>query len=399
MPILSARCRTRTPHEPRSLDDALAFVHYDGMSELDTATGSGPAGELSFPPVGRAESGQKLLQFLQRRLNLPPALLHRWIRTGQTRLNGRRAKPFARVNSGDVVRVPPFATTLAAQTGALALDGHAAAPPAKDDAPREAPAPPPGVLPLPPLVNKLGDIWAFNKPTGLPTHPGTGHEDSLSTRLAAHAPGAAFPPTPAHRLDKETSGILLVAATHAALRELQQTFRERRLVKEYVAWVAGRWPWLEPRLLHNHVRKEGAPGAERMHMCQPAPDAREALCVVRPLNTGVKASLVQIRLITGRTHQIRVQLAGLGHPVLGDAKYGHRRRDGSPGMRLHALRITLPDGQAVACLPDWPEPQALDILPIPIPMVAEEDLAPRYKNISSLSDPSPAAGTLPDALH
>lgn len=367
------------------------------MSERETAADPGPADGLPFPPVGRAESGQKLLHFLQRRLNLAPALLHRWIRTGQIRLNGRRAKPFARVGEGDVVRLPPFAGALAAQAGTPLTDGRAAEPPKAAESPGAPDAASvtgagPG---LPPLVGTLGDIWAFHKPAGLPTHPGTGHEDSLSTRLAAHAPGAAFPPTPAHRLDKDTSGILLAAATHAALRELQQAFRERRIIKEYVAWTAGRWPFEGPRLLRAHLRKEGAPGAERMRVCAPgceAPDAREALCVVRPLVIGEAASLLQIRLITGRTHQIRVQLAALGHPVLGDGKYGRGRRDGCPGLCLHALRVVLPDGRALACLPDWAPPYALEALPEPMPREAVE-AAP-----AEIS-PTPAAGTAPGVPH
>lgn len=388
------------PPGRRSLDDSRAFRHYGGMPEHDTTADSGPAGDAPFPRVGRAESGQKLLQFLQRRLNLPPALLHRWIRTGQARLNGRRAKPFARVALGDTVRVPPFALTLAAQAGARGQDGAAAPPPgtaapaAGGTADARAPAAAP---PLPPLVGVFGDIWVFNKPAGLPTHPGTGHEDSLSARLAAHAPGAAFPPTPAHRLDRATSGIILVAATHDALRALQQQFRERRLAKEYVAWVEGRWPWPGPRLLRGHIRKEGAPGAERMRPCAPGPDAREAVCVVRPLVAGARTSLVQVRLITGRTHQIRVQLSALGHPVLGDAKYGRGRRDECPGMRLHALRVTLPDGRRVACLPDWPGAQALSVIPDPMPEAPEAVSPDAATALAPTSHP--AAGPRPGEPH
>ena len=319
---------------------------------------------MPFPPVGLAESGQKLLQFLQRRLNLPPALLHRWIRTGQARLNGRRAKPFVRVNLDDVVRLPPFAITLAAQAGAPALDGHAATLANMTDSASN-------LAPLPPLAGTHGDIWAFHKPAGLPVQPGSGHEDSLSSRLAAHAGGAAFVPTPAHRLDKDTSGILLVAATHTALRMLQEAFRKRLLLKEYVAWVAGAWPWAEPRLLRNYLAKAGGPGTERICPCAKGPDAREALCVVAPLGTSPGKSLVQIRLITGRTHQIRVQLAALGHPVLGDGKYGQGRRH-CPGLCLHALRLVLPDGTSFECLPDWAEPLALTTLPPPMADAADK---------------------------
>lgn len=369
-----------------SLDAGRAFSHYGRMSELKTAADAGPADGAPFPPVDRTESGQKLLQFLQRRLKLPPALLHRWVRTGQVRVNGRRAKPFARVNEGDVVRLPPFAGALAAQAGASATHGRAA------QFPQGAPG---DALPLPPLVAALGDVLAFHKPGGLATHPGTGHADSLSGRLAAHAPGAPFVPTPAHRLDRDTSGILLVGATHAALRELQRAFRERRVVKEYVAWVEGEWPDAAPRLLRSRLAREGPPGAERVRVCRPgreAPDAREALCIVRPLRAGPGASLVQIRLLTGRNHQIRVQLAELGHPVLGDAKYGKGRRESCPPLCLHALRVILPGGWAAECLPDWPPPYALDAPPEPMPTEAVEAACGHFS-------PNPDAGEGSGAPH
>ncbi|MDE7241913.1 MAG: RNA pseudouridine synthase [Desulfovibrio sp.] len=255
-------------------------------------------------------------------------------------------------------------------------------------------------MPLPTLVARLGAILVFHKPAGLPTHPGTGHADSLSSRLRAHAAGVSFIPTPAHRLDRDTSGILLVAATHEALRDLQQAFRERRVVKEYVAWVDGEWPHPAPRLLRSHLRKEGAPGAERVRACGPdgeaAPGGREALSIVRPLRIGRDASLVQVRLLTGRTHQIRVQLAELGHPVLGDAKYGKGRRDDCPGLCLHALRVTLPDGRALECLPDWTGSRALDALPGPMPTEAAEGVPDMASGHFS---PKPAAGHASGAPH
>ncbi|MGE9985861.1 RluA family pseudouridine synthase [Desulfovibrio sp. SGI.169] len=313
--------------------------------------------QQNIPVVGEAESGQKILQFLQRRLNLPPALLHRWIRTGQVRLNGGRCKPFARVQTGDMLRLPPFALKMAAQSGA-----------APTTAATQAPPPPEGdqgrIPPLPPVVGTAGAIWALRKPAGLPTHPGTGHSDSLATRLAARYDQAAFRPTPAHRLDKDTSGVLLVAASFEALRRLQEAIRERALIKEYVAWVRGGWPWAETRLLRHHLRKETARGYEKMRAVNANGAAREALCLVRPLRVRAGESLLLIRLFTGRTHQIRVQLASLGHPVLGDAKYGPQARPAESGpMYLHALRVILPGGRVFACLPDWAGEHAVSVLP------------------------------------
>lgn len=304
---------------------------------------AGPA--VDPPAVTPAEAGQKLLQFLQRRFGLPPALLHRWIRTGQVRLNGARCKPFARVDAGDVVRVPPFAQHLAA-------DGAA---PAFPPAPRR---------PLPPRLDSGGDLWVFDKPAGLPVHPGTGHDDSLSTRLAAHFPTASFCPTPAHRLDRDTSGVLLVAASYAALRAVHAALQAGTLVKEYVAWVRGAWPWRGVRLLRHRLRKSASGGFEKMRAG--GDGGREACCLARPLDRRDGASLLLLRLLTGRTHQLRVQLAVLGHPVLGDGKYGPARAAAHGCLYLHSLRVTLPDGRCFACLPPWEGARALARLPEPL---------------------------------
>ena len=130
--------------------------------------------------VDPREGGQKLLQFLQRRLDLPPSLLHRWIRTGQVRINGGRAKPFGLVAAGDSVRLPPFALGMSRRSKAT---GGQASPEQEHEPRQRTQALPPAPRPL----QKDGDLWVFCKPAGLPTHPGTGHEDSLSSRLAARA--------------------------------------------------------------------------------------------------------------------------------------------------------------------------------------------------------------------
>ncbi|WP_165175305.1 RluA family pseudouridine synthase [Desulfovibrio sp. ZJ369] len=338
-------------------------------SDDTSAPAPDPASSIAVtdsPVVSEAESGQKLLQFLQRRLNLPPALLHRWVRTGQIRINGGRCKPFARVRRDDVIRLPPFALKMAAQSNGSAerdLAGRTLLP---ERMAFPVAAPSASLPPLPVIVRAEGPIWAVFKPAGLPTHPGTGHSDSLATRLAAHHAGAIFKPTPAHRLDKETSGILLVAASFEALREIQQAMRERAVIKEYVAWVRGRWPYAETRLLRHHLRKSFERGYEKMRAVKSSDSdhsAREALCLARPLRVQEQESLLLIRLLTGRTHQIRVQLASLGHPVLGDAKYGMPEDSAAGRMYLHALRIVLPRGEAFACLPEWPGRRALHALP------------------------------------
>ena len=228
--------------------------------------------------------------------------------------------------------------------------------------------------PAPRPLQKDGDLWVFCKPAGLPTHPGTGHEDSLSSRLAARAGDAPFKPTPVHRLDKDTSGILLVAASFSVLRELTTALRERQMKKEYLAWVEGRWPHTGVRLFRHWLRKEADNGREQMHVRQtgaPGNGETEALLLVRPVRVEDRRSLLLVRLLTGRTHQIRAQLSSLGHPIEGDVKYGARGRAAGTPMYLHAMRVILPDGRRFACLPDWPA----DRLPQAVPDEIDEAAA------------------------
>ena len=351
-----------------------------------SAIGSGTQSLPEQPMVQETESGQKLLQFLQRRLNLPPTLLHRWVRTGQVRINGSRCKPFARVQTGDIVRLPPFAFKMAEESAATAESQETTD---FESGTRKA-----GFPPLPPMIGTDGYLWAFNKPAGLPTHPGTGHDDSLSSRLTAYFADAPFKPVPVHRLDKETSGVLLVAASYEALAKAQEALRSGTMSKEYVVWVQGGWPFAETQLLRHFLRKDSAQGYEKVRPAAPGEaDSREALCLVRSLRVGTRQSLLLVRLLTGRTHQIRVQLSAMGYPVVGDPKYGTAPRRHVPrgasslpaparmgdtdkakllpseGLMLHALRVTMPCGRIFSCLPAWAGEHALEQMPDPMETV------------------------------
>ena len=302
--------------------------------------------------VSTAEAGQKLLQFLLRRLSLPQPLLHRWIRTGQIRLNGGRAKPFGRVETGDSVRLPPFALRMDATAQAEGASSSSSSAASSSQA----------MLPLPPLVHEEAELLIFHKPAGLPVHTGTGHEeDSLATRLARHYAHAPFMPTPAHRLDKDTSGLLLVAASYGTLRSLQDALRESALVKEYLAWVEGLWLRSGPALLEHRMEKKYTGSDARVHVGEGKEAASVAVCLRQ--DVARNRSLMHIRLLTGRTHQIRAQMAEEGHPLCGDAKYG-----GQAGqtLRLHALRLILPDGREFVALPKWSGADAMDAAPPPL---------------------------------
>lgn len=269
----------------------------------------------------------------------------RLVRTGQVRVDGKRAKPYMRLGEGSLVRIPP---KLAEELAAMA-----------QQATRQGSQPSIDIL-----AEEYG-LLAVRKPAGLPTHGGTGHDDSLTTRLAAALHDAPFAPTPAHRLDKDTSGVLFLAVSYAALTALQHAFREHSVEKRYLAWVAGHFPDGGPYRLEDLVEKSGPPGKERMRTN--GMGGKRALSDVRLIEYRGGASLVEISLLTGRTHQIRVQLASRGYPLLGDAKYGGPTAD-TP-LLLHAWRIALPAGllpgapmdhqPEYSCLPDWADDYAV----------------------------------------
>ncbi|MBG3875711.1 RluA family pseudouridine synthase [Desulfovibrio oxamicus] len=377
--------------------------------------------------VTAAEAGQKLVQYLQRRCGAPQSAIQRWVRTGQVRINGGRCKPFDRVAEGDVVRVPPFALAggegdpvvgrsapdagqeavrnasanagggkergsaprpargprpLDPESGEGAACGPAAAGSAAAPGPRACGARPEFQASSLPVAGRAEGLLVLLKPAGLAVQPGTGHDDCVTARLAAQYAGADFLPTPAHRLDRDTSGLLLVATSYARLRALSDAFAAREgLVKEYLAWVAGRWPDEGALTLHDRLEKQGAPGRQKVrrvggdaaasrvvvsgvhdavraesgtdaaHAGAGADAGRHAACTVTPLRRSDGASLLLVRLHTGRTHQIRVQLAERGHPIMGDRKYGGPAC--GQGMLLHAVRLTLPGGERFTALPDW----------------------------------------------
>ncbi len=287
--------------------------------------------------VTSAEAGQKLLQCLSRRLYAPENTLHRWIRTGQVRVNGGRRKPFDRLEEGDEIRIPPFA--------AASFPIPAATVPMPDSTPEKLP-----------IIFSSAELLVINKPSGLPVHPGTGHADCLTARLAAMFPKSdcPFTPTPIHRLDRDTSGVLLVARSYACLQRLSAAFAKRGgLRKEYLAWCAGIWPQSETLRLEDHLQKAGAFHRERMSCGKEGRHADlEATLVLCEKN----ASLMRLVPHTGRTHQIRVQLASRGFPIIGDAKYGGKAAfpAGAPqsGLLLHSWRITI-EGQTFSTPPPW----------------------------------------------
>ncbi len=265
--------------------------------------------------VDAAHDGARLDVFLAARL---PAVsrsrLHGLIAAGAVRVAGRVRKPASRVHRGLEVTVE-----------------------IPDDAPAEASAEP---IPLD-VRYEDRDLLVVNKPAGLPVHPGPGHAGgTLVNALLARVPdlagvGGVVRPGIVHRLDKDTSGLLVVAKNEAALSALQEAIKARRVRREYLALVHGRVVAQDGTIeapIARHPRHR-----RRMAV---VPGGRPAVTQYRVRRRFSTATLVEASLQTGRTHQIRVHFAHLGHPLVGDPVYGPRR--GAWGMTrqaLHAYRL------------------------------------------------------------
>ena len=303
--------------------------------------------ETNIFTIQKAEDGQKLFQYLQRKFNIPNSNLHRLIRTGQIRINSSRCKAFTHIHTNDQIRIPPLLLSLKKEIKTN-ISNHLS----------------------PYILETYGDIIVINKPTGIPTHPGTGHTDSIATRLATHFSNLPFTPTPAHRLDKDTTGILLVASSHSELVQLHKYIHDRLITKEYVAWVKGYWPYNNVYKIEQNIQKVLNNGFEKMIVTNDN-HSKIARSFVFPLIRNKTESLLHILIQTGRTHQIRLQLSNLNFPIIGDKKYG---QDNTGPLLLHSLRITLPNKKSFAILPPWNGKYVLKTLPKQIPEFQENNL-------------------------
>ncbi|GAB7023109.1 RluA family pseudouridine synthase [Salidesulfovibrio brasiliensis] len=275
--------------------------------------------------VTKAEAGQKLLQFLQRRVgrDVPKSAVMKWIRKGEVRVDKGRKKPFDRVREGQTVRIPPH---------------HVAESESREPVRTLS------------IVHEDERIVVLHKPAGLAVHGGDGIEDSVAGRLRAMYADAPFMPGLAHRLDRDTTGLLVAGKSYESLRRLNDAFANGEVGKLYLARVAGRWPHDGTVRVEDRMEKRGKPGSERVR----TGEGKAAAADVTLLKADERSSLLAVRLLTGRTHQIRVQLASRGHAVLGDGKYGDCAKG---ALQLHCFGLKLPDGEGgeltIQAAPDW----------------------------------------------
>jgi len=312
-----------------------------GAAPAAPATGVKAAVSTDKPAVRRVvvdegSAGQRLDNFLLRELKgVPKTHVYRVIRAGEVRVNKGRAHADTRLEIGDEVRIPPVRVPEKA----------------------EAPAAPAREFPV---VFEDEHLLVIDKPAGVAVHGGSGVSYGVIEALRRARPQARFLEL-VHRLDKETSGLLMIAKKRSALTNLQDQLRDRETGKTYAALVWGDWPDKLKVIDVPLVKFVGGDGERWVRPGKPDEDeAKRSISLVKVVQKTPQFSLLDVTIKTGRTHQIRVHLQQAGHPIVGDPKYGdfERNRELARGaakfdrMFLHArqLRFTHPaTGAEMSC--------------------------------------------------
>jgi 23S rRNA pseudouridine955/2504/2580 synthase len=280
---------------------------YENIPEAVHGQDEGPAGHgVRHVTVTEDDAGTRLDNFLVRQLkDVPRTHVFRLVRKGEVRVNRKRAKPDQRVAVGDVVRIPPVRRS------------EDVPPPAT---PRAASASLQKLV-LDAIVYEDDDLIVFNKPPGVAVHGGSATDFGLIEAFRSARPELPDAEL-VHRLDRETSGCLLVAKRRAALRDLHAQLRDGQTEKRYLALLCGKWNLGTKRIelsLDTDERRSGERHvAVRAH-------GKKSVSTFKPVQFfGNLATLVEVEIDTGKTHQIRVHAAHAGHPIAGDDKYGSR---------------------------------------------------------------------------
>ncbi|MES2206175.1 MAG: RluA family pseudouridine synthase [Pseudomonadota bacterium] len=276
---------------------------------------------VEYLSIDEDQAGQRLDHFLQHHWkSAPKGLCFRLLRTGQIRVNGKRAKPDYRLAAGDELRLPPVSVE---------------APPDSSRVERW----------IPECLFEDDTMMVVNKPEGLAVHGGSGIEFGLIERLRRTYPEFKHLEL-VHRIDRDTSGILLVAKKRQALVKLHEMLREHKVRKVYLAGVQGYWPEGERKRIELPLFKYVLASGERRVKVDKQ-QGQPSSTVVEGIEAWPEFSLLRAEPLTGRTHQIRVHLASTGYPIGGDDKYApdawnaQLAKQGLKRMFLHAWKLSL----------------------------------------------------------
>lgn len=267
-------------------------------------------------------SGQRLDNFLMSRLKgLPKSRLYRIIRKGELRINKKRVKPDYRLQEGDIIRIPPL--RLAPRTPKNILNANLAELLEKS------------------IIFEDKHFLVLNKPSGMAVHGGSGIHLGVIEALRLLRPQLKFLEL-VHRLDRDTSGCLLLAKKSSILKELHELLRSGQMKKTYIALVAGHWP-KSLRKIDVPLYKNQLQSGERIVLVQA--EGKSSLTEFSVQHYYVESTLIAAMPITGRTHQIRVHAQFAKHPIIGDEKYGEKeinkkmRQLGCKRLFLHASQL------------------------------------------------------------
>jgi len=310
--------------------------------------------QVRLVEVSREDAGQRIDNFLSRHLKgVPRSMIYRILRRGEVRVNSGRIQPRYKVKAGDRVRIPPV--RVAARQPA-ALSGSRLA----DIESR--------------IVFENTRLLVIDKPSGMAVHGGSGISHGIIETLRARRPDAPYLEL-VHRLDRDTSGCLIIAKRRSALRALHEQLRNGQVTKRYLALVRGRWTGGQRRVTAA-LEKNRLQGGERV--VKVTAGGKSAETVFHPVTVHDVASLLEVDLHTGRTHQIRVHAAHIDYPLAGDTRYGDAEFNRT--MKTLGLRRLFLHAQLL----EFTEPASDEVLTVSTPL--GDDLKQVLDNLETHGD-------------
>ena len=300
----------------------------DDKEDSKIKTENGQFHKARFVTIDVNSSGQRIDNFLLREIKQAPrSYIYRILRKGEVRVNKKRAKPLLKLKDGDVIRIPPIFL---------------------DDKPEQAKAPEAILRAInDSIILEDDDLILINKPSGLAVHGGTGQKYGLIETFRQLRPNMPFVEL-VHRLDKETSGIVMLAKSRGVLLELHEMLKDKKINKYYKTLAMGKWQGGVQHIKNNLQRQQGR--QQKVKVVEESENSKHSESIFYPIHCYKHESkfysLLEVELLTGRMHQIRIQLADRGTPVIGDSQYGDfaenrkaKKLFGLKRLFLHAFHL------------------------------------------------------------